>query len=164
MDLILDDRQDKLEVSEELIEKIKDIIIECLDYEGYDDNYEVSLSFVDNKEIHELNREYRGVDRVTDVLSFPLLSDDFEDVELEEESLGDIVVSLERALEQSIEYNHSFEREVCFLICHSMFHLLGYDHDTDENTKEMREKEEHILNKLNITRSSFYETRKLVKV
>ena len=58
MDLILDDRQDKLEVSEELIEKIKDIIIECLDYEGYDDNYEVSLSFVDNKEIHELNREY----------------------------------------------------------------------------------------------------------
>lgn len=100
MDLILDDRQDKLEVSEELIEKIKDIIIECLDYEGYDDNYEVSLSFVDNKEIHELNREYRGVDRVTDVLSFPLLSDDFEDVELEEESLGDIVVSLERALEQ----------------------------------------------------------------
>ena len=152
MDLILDDRQDKLEVSEELIEKIKDIIIECLDYEGYDDNYEVSLSFVDNKEIHELNREYRGVDRVTDVLSFPLLSDDFEDVELEEESLGDIVVSLERALEESIEYNHSFEREVCFLICHSMFHLLGYDHDTDENTKEMREKEEHILNKLNITR------------
>ena len=152
MDLILDDRQDNLEVSEELIEKIKDIIIECLDYEGYDDNYEVSLSFVDNKEIHELNREYRGVDRVTDVLSFPLLSDDFEDVELEEESLGDIVVSLERALEQSIEYNHSFEREVCFLICHSMFHLLGYDHDTDENTKEMREKEEHILNKLNITR------------
>ena len=152
MDLILDDRQDKLEVSEELIEKIKDIIIECLDYEGYDDNYGVSLSFVDNKEIHELNREYRGVDRVTDVLSFPLLSDDFEDVELEEESLGDIVVSLERALEQSIEYNHSFEREVCFLICHSMFHLLGYDHDTDENTKEMREKEEHILNKLNITR------------
>ncbi|MEL0691723.1 rRNA maturation RNase YbeY [Clostridioides difficile] len=152
MDLILDDRQDKLEVSEELIEKIKDIIIECLDYEGYDDNYEVSLSFVDNKAIHELNREYRGVDRVTDVLSFPLLSDDFEDVELEEESLGDIVVSLERALEQSIEYNHSFEREVCFLICHSMFHLLGYDHDTDENTKEMREKEEHILNKLNITR------------
>ncbi|MCC0631417.1 MULTISPECIES: rRNA maturation RNase YbeY [unclassified Clostridioides] len=152
MDLILDDRQDKLEVNEELIEKIKDIILECLDYEGYDDNYEVSLSFVDNKEIHELNREYRGVDRPTDVLSFPLLSDDFEDIELEEESLGDIVVSLERALEQSIEYNHSFEREVCFLICHSMFHLLGYDHDTDENTKEMREKEEYILNKLNITR------------
>ena len=138
MELIIDDRQDKLEVSEELIEKIKDIILECLDYEDYDDNYEVSLSFVDNKEIHQLNNEYRGIDRATDVLSFPLL--------------GDIVISLERAFEQSQEYNHSFEREVCFLVCHSMFHLLGYDHDTEENTKEMRQKEEYILNKLGITR------------
>ena len=134
-----------------VIEKIKDIIIECLDYEGYDDDYEVSLSFVDNKEIHELNKQFRGIDRPTDVLSFPMLSDDF-DIELEEESLGDIVISLERAFEQSKEYNHSFEREVCFLVCHSTFHLLGYDHDTEENTKQMREKEEYILNKLNITR------------
>ena len=140
MELIIDDRQDKLNVSEELIEKIKDIIIECLDYEGYDDDYEVSLSFVDNKEIHELNKQFRGIDRPTDVLSFPMLSDDF-DIELEEESLG-----------ESKEYNHSFEREVCFLVCHSTFHLLGYDHDTEENTKQMREKEEYILNKLNITR------------
>ncbi|GAA3646855.1 rRNA maturation RNase YbeY [Asaccharospora irregularis] len=151
MEIILDDRQDKISVSEELIDKIKDIILECLDYEGYDYSYEVSLSFVDNKEIQELNREFRGIDRATDVLSFPLLTDEF-DIELEEESLGDIVISLERALEQSLEYDHSFEREVCFLVCHSMFHLLGYDHDTDENTKEMREKEEYILNKLNITR------------
>ena len=120
MELIIDDRQDKLNVSEELIEKIKDIIIE-------------------------------GIVRPTDVLSFPMLSDDF-DIELEEESLGDIVISLERAFEQSKEYNHSFEREVCFLVCHSTFHLLGYDHDTEENTKQMREKEEYILNKLNITR------------
>ena len=139
---------------QELIEKIKDIILECLDYEGYDDDYDISLSFVDNKEIHELNRMYRGIDRATDVLSFPMLSDDeFEiEIELEEKSLGDIVISLERAFEQSIDYNHSFEREVCFLVCHSMFHLLGYDHDTEENTKEMREKEEYILNKLSITR------------
>ena len=151
MELIIDDRQDKLNVSEELIEKIKDIIIECLDYEGYDDDYEVSLSFVDNKEIHELNKQFRGIDRPTDVLSFPMLSDDF-DIELEEESLGDIVISLDRAFEQSKEYNHSFEREVCFLVFHSTFHLLGYDHDTEENTKQMREKEEYILNKLNITR------------
>lgn len=137
MEIILDDRQDKIKVSEDLLEKIHDIIVESLHYEGYDDNYEVSLSFVDNEEIHELNRQYRGVDRATDVLSFPLLTDDF-DVEIEEESLGDIVISLERALEQSEEYNHSFEREVCFLVCHSMFHLLGYDHDTEENTKDMR--------------------------
>ncbi|AUN13361.1 metal-dependent hydrolase [[Clostridium] sordellii] len=151
MEIILDDRQDKIKVSEDLLEKIHDIIVESLHYEGYDDNYEVSLSFVDNEEIHELNRQYRGVDRATDVLSFPLLTDDF-DVEIEEESLGDIVISLERALEQSEEYNHSFEREVCFLVCHSMFHLLGYDHDTEENTKDMRKREEDVLNKLNITR------------
>ncbi|MEG0180871.1 MAG: rRNA maturation RNase YbeY [Clostridium sp.] len=151
MEIILDDRQDKLKVSEELLGKIHDIIVESLYYEGYEDNYEVSLSFVDNEEIHELNREYRGVDRATDVLSFPLLTDEF-DVEMEEESLGDIVISLERALEQSEEYNHSFEREVCFLVCHSMFHLLGYDHDTEENTKDMRKREEDVLNKLNITR------------
>ena len=74
MELIIDDRQNKLKVSEELIEKIKDIILECLDYEGYDDDYDISLSFVDNKEIHELNRMYRGIDRATDVLSFPMLS------------------------------------------------------------------------------------------
>lgn len=152
MELIIDDRQNKLKISEELIEKIKDIILECLDYEGYDDDYDVSLSFVDNKEIHELNKMYRGIDRATDVLSFPMLSDDEFEIELEEKSLGDIVISLERAFEQSIDYNHSFKREVCFLVCHSMFHLLGYDHDTEENTKEMREKEEYILNKLSITR------------
>lgn len=153
MELIIDDRQNKLQVSEELIEKIKDIILECLDYEGYDDDYDISLSFVDNKEIHELNKIYRGIDRPTDVLSFPMLDEEFDfDIELEEKSLGDIVISLERAFEQSLEYNHSFEREVCFLVCHSMFHLLGYDHDTEENTKEMREKEEYILNKLSITR------------
>lgn len=151
MEIILDNRQDKIKVSEDLLGKINDIIVETLYYEGYDDNYEVSLSFVDNEEIHELNREYRGVDRATDVLSFPLLTDEFE-VEIEEESLGDIVISLERALEQSEEYNHSFEREVCFLVCHSMFHLLGYDHDTEENTKDMRKREEDVLNKLNITR------------
>ena len=152
MRYIFDDRQDKIDIKDELYEKIEDIVEEVLDYEGYSDDYDISISFVDNKEIHELNKQFRGVDRATDVLSFPMLSDEFEDVEYEEMSLGDIVVSLERALEQSIEYGHSFEREVCFLVCHSMFYLLGYDHDTDENTREMREKEEAVLTKLNITR------------
>ena len=77
---------------------------------------------------------------------------DENSVEFEEKTLGDIVISLEKAKEQSEDYNHSFEREICFLTCHSMFHLLGYDHDNDENTKIMREKEKYILNKLNITR------------
>ena len=152
MRYIFDDRQEKIDIKDELYEKIEDIVEEVLDYEGYSDDYDISISFVDNKEIHELNKQFRAVDRATDVLSFPMLSDEFEDVEYEEMSLGDIVVSLERALEQSIEYGHSFEREVCFLVCHSMFHLLGYDHDTEENTREMREKEEAVLTKLNITR------------
>lgn len=152
MRYMFDDRQEKIDVKDELYEKIEDIVEEVLDYEGYSDDYDISISFVDNKEIHELNKQFRGVDRATDVLSFPMLSDEFEDVEYEEMSLGDIVISLERALEQSIEYGHSFEREVCFLVCHSMFHLLGYDHDTEENTREMREKEEAVLTKLNITR------------
>ena len=144
MRYIFDDRQDKIDIKDELYEKIEDIVEEVLDYEGYSDDYDISISFVDNKEIHELNKQFRGVDRATDVLSFPMLSDEFEDVEYEEMSLGDIVVSLERALEQSIEYGHSFEREVCFLVCHSMFHLLGYDHDTEENTREMRERKKKL--------------------
>ena len=151
MELIVDNRQDKINISDELIKQIEEVVLECLRYEKYDEDYEVSLSFVDNEEIHILNKEYRSVDRPTDVLSFPLLDDEF-DIELGEKALGDIVISLERALEQSEEYNHSFEREVCFLVCHSMFHLMGYDHDNDENTKEMRKKEEGVLNKLGIMR------------
>ena len=152
MELIIDNRQDKLEVNEDLMEKIKDIISECLDYEGYDDDYEVSLSFVDNKEIHQLNRDFRGVNRPTDVLSIPLLVEDEFDVDFGEESLGDIVISLERALEQSIEFNHSFFREASYLVIHSVLHLLGYDHMDEIEKRAMRNREEYILNKLNIPR------------
>ncbi len=136
-------------LSYEFFNKIAENVFNHLDIA--ENTYEISLLITDDETIHNLNKEYRQKDKPTDVLSFPMLSDDF-DIELEEESLGDIVISLERAFEQSREYNHSFEREVCFLVCHSMFHLLGWDHDTDENTREMREKEEHILNKLGITR------------
>ncbi|OPJ56993.1 rRNA maturation RNase YbeY [Alkalithermobacter paradoxus] len=149
MELLIDNRQNKIDIDDKLICMIENVVIESLRYEGFREDYEVSLSFVDNEEIHYLNREYRGVDRPTDVLSFPLLDDSFD---IEEKALGDIVISLEKALEQSKEYNHSFEREVAFLVCHSMFHLMGYDHDTDENTKVMREKEERVLSKLNIVR------------
>ncbi|MDR1774431.1 MAG: rRNA maturation RNase YbeY [Clostridioides sp.] len=161
MNIIFEDRQEKIKLNEDIMNDIKNIMIECLNYEGYDDDYDVSLSFVDNDEIRELNREFRNIDKATDVLSFPLFTEEaeenfaqmpFEEVEFGEISLGDIVISLERAKEQSVEYNHSLKREVCFLVCHSMFHLLGYDHDTDENTKDMRKREKDILNKLNITK------------
>lgn len=153
MELIIDNRQGKINISNELIKQMEEVVLECLRYEEYDEGYEVSLSFVDNEEIHKLNKEYRSVDRPTDVLSFPLIDDEFDfEIDIEEKILGDIVISLEKALEQSEEYKHSFEREVCFLVCHSMFHLMGYDHDNDENTKEMRKKEEAVLNKLGIIR------------
>ncbi|SHK14921.1 rRNA maturation RNase YbeY [Tepidibacter formicigenes] len=152
MELIVDNRQNKIEVNKNLIDIIKNVISESLKYEGFDEDYEVSLSFVDNEEIHTLNKEFRGVDRPTDVLSFPLIEENDFNIEFEEKALGDIVISMEKALEQSREYNHSFEREVAFLVCHSMFHLMGYDHDTEENTKIMRGKEEAVLSKLGIVR------------
>ena len=132
---------------------VEKVLQKCYEEEKLlDSKLIITITFTTPEQIHKINKEYRQVDRPTDVLSFPLLVEDEFDVDFGEESLGDIVISLERAFEQSREYNHSFEREVCFLVCHSMFHLLGYDHDTEENTKEMREKEEHILNKLGITR------------
>ena len=170
MELIIDDRQDKLNVSEELIEKIKDIIIECLDYEGYDDDYEVSLSFVDNKEIHQLNRDFRGVNRPTDVLSFPMIDyetpSDFDSLEEEfdtntedyfnpdtgELMRGDIVVSVEKVLEQAEKYGHTPTRELAFLVAHSMMHLFGYDHMTEDESRVMEAKQREVLDNLGITR------------
>jgi len=161
MNILIDDRQNKID-STHLREIVEEVIKTVLEVEGVVDNVEVSVSFVDNEEIHKLNKYYRGVDRETDVLSFPLvefeeiyqeleISDASEPIE-QVEPIGDIVISLEKALEQSIEYGHSFEREVAYLTAHSMFHLLGYDHETEEEKKVMREKEEIVMNKLNIGR------------
>lgn len=157
MELIVDNLQDKYTINKNIINSLENVIKLALIEEGVKYNVEISLTFVDNKKIRELNNSFRKIDKVTDVLSFPL----YEKIEIEnmktkktvgEIPLGDIVLSLEKANEQAIEYGHSSEREICFLICHSMFHLLGYDHDNDENTKLMRLKEEKILNELGITR------------
>ncbi len=150
MNIELDNRQDKMEIEEELMKKLESVMEKCLEYEGWNSDYEVSMVFVDNDQIRELNRDFRDIDRATDVLSFPLVEEG--ESQLEEKLLGDIVISLERALEQSREYAHSFEREMAFLVCHSMFHLMGYDHDTEENTRVMRSKEEDVLGKLGIKR------------
>ena len=135
--------------------------------EGVECQYQISLLFVDNEEIREINNETRNIDRATDVLSFPML--DFEDKKVfnemylnydfdetfkdgDELILGDMVLSLERALEQSEEYGHSYEREVSYLVVHSILHLLGYDHMEEDDKKRMRKREEEILNKLQIRR------------
>lgn len=116
---------------------------------------EVSVSFVSLEEIHKLNKEYRGVDRATDVLSFPMYERGEIPCETEEGvfvELGDVVICADKARQQAEEYGHSYERELLYLFVHSVFHLLGYDHEDEEEKKQMREKEELVMNKLGITR------------
>jgi len=129
----------------------------ALKEEGVCSDTELSVSFVGLDEIHELNRQYRGVDRPTDVLSFPMYErgeipseEDLEEGESIE--LGDVVICTDKAKEQAEEYGHSYERELMYLFVHSIFHLLGYDHEDEEEKKEMREKEELVMTELGITR------------
>lgn len=146
MEIYIDNRQDKVKLDDTIYETLEEVIKECLLLEEEPLSYEVSLSFVDNKEIRELNREYRNLDKETDVLSFPIEEDFLVPVPL----LGDIIISVEKALEQSIEYNHSLLREISYLTVHSMFHLLGYDHMEEEGKKLMRYKEKEVMKRLKI--------------
>ena len=128
--------------------------------EKFGKDAEVSVSFVSNNEIKNLNKIYREKDSVTDVLSFPLTSEDGT-VEVNPETgavqLGDVVISLETAVKQAQNYGHSLEREVGFLTVHSMLHLLGYDHETSLlDQRIMREKEESVLEKLGISRDATF--------
>ncbi|MEW9097259.1 MAG: rRNA maturation RNase YbeY [Clostridiaceae bacterium] len=165
--IYIDDRQNKIKVKEDLEKLIEELVDYSLREEGVSIDYEVSILFVDNESIREINREERGIDRETDVLSFPMLhypqgkvfkeaylNYKFKPEDLYEDKLilGDIVLSLEKAEEQRIEFNHSFEREVCYLIIHSILHLLGYDHMEEEEKTLMRKREEEILDKFNIVR------------
>ena len=127
--------------------------------EKFEHDAEVSVSFVDNKEIRQLNKIYRNKDKSTDVLSFPLGENDVYDVNNETGAylLGDVVISIETAIKQAQMYNHTLEREVGFLTVHSMLHLLGYDHETTPiDAAIMREKEEQVLEYLGITRDKEY--------
>ena len=119
---------------------------------GLEDD-ELSILLCNNEKIHELNKAYRGIDRPTDVLSFALNEgEDYKGSEEEHHLLGDMIISLERTKEQSIEYGHSFERELAYLTTHSCLHILGYDHMTDEDKNEMRTEEEFILSNLGYIR------------
>jgi len=112
---------------------------------------ELNVIFIDNQAIQTINRDYRGLDQPTDVISFAFC-DSPSIIEYEYELLGDIYVSVEKAHEQAIEYGHSFDREIGFLTVHGMFHLLGYDHLIESDAKIMRQKEEGILNANRITK------------
>jgi probable rRNA maturation factor len=120
-----------------------------------DEQGEVSVSFVSDEEIHALNREYRGVDRPTDVLSFALDEGEaFPVGDAEERMLGDIVISVPRAVEQANEYGHSTIREIAFLLVHGFLHLCGYDHDDSESERVMFGLQEEILDTLGIHRGA----------
>ncbi len=147
MELYIDDRQDKVKLDKDIFEAVENAIKETLLLEGKSLNYEISLTFVDNEEIRKLNREYRKVDRETDVLSFPMEQDESQ---FPVPMLGDIVISAEKTLEQSIEYGHSFVREISYLTVHSMLHLLGYDHMNENEKLTMRNKEKEVMKKLKI--------------
>lgn len=162
----IDNRQNKIDFTEEMKILINEAVECTIKYENFNKPYELSIIVTDNNEIREINKQFRGIDKETDVLSFPMLDFDegyYEDGEVEidiedinPESgavvLGDMIISLEKAKEQSIEYGHSFERELAFLVVHSMLHLLGYDHEEEEDRIIMRQKEEEILNNLGLSR------------
>lgn len=155
---ILENETDE-EISESQINELNSVCCEVMKNEECNFDAEISFTFTDNENIQEINRDYRGIDRPTDVLSFPMLEFDGSEIDAEFETedgcvmLGDIVISIERAREQAKEFGHSMRRELAFLTAHSMLHLLGYDHVDDEvGEKMMIEKQNKALNSLGITR------------
>lgn len=127
--------------------------------EGFHDSAEISVRFVDNEQIKDLNTQFRNIEKETDVLSFPLGANGEYDRNPSTGAalLGDIVISMQKAMEQAEEYGHSLDREVAFLTVHSMLHLLGYDHvDGGLEAVRMREKEETVLTQLGLKRNGSY--------
>ncbi|MCK9443120.1 MAG: rRNA maturation RNase YbeY [Tissierellaceae bacterium] len=147
MELYIDDNQSKVNIGEDIEKELFRVVKKVLEIENIAKEYEISISFVDNETIKKLNRDYRGVDMDTDVLSFPL--EDNIDVG-GPTLLGDIIISLEKALEQSKDFGHTLEREIAYLTVHSMLHLLGYDHMEEEEKFIMRSKEKEIMKQLGI--------------
>lgn len=154
VDIIIENQQDKLEYTNALDSLIKDAIIKSLENEGFDTPSEISVTIVDNEQIRNINKDHRGIDKATDVLSFPMLDmidgtleADEGDYDMDENKLilGDIVVSLEKAKEQADDYGHSLEREIAFLVTHGIFHLLGYDHENKDDEEIMIGKQEKVL-------------------
>lgn len=157
MPIYLTNMQKAVEVTEDMEGLIQNVVNTALAEEDVNLASEVSVVLVDDPYIHKMNLEYRSIDRPTDVLSFAMLEEDEDEPEIlgqadPEPMLGDIIISLETALRQAAEYNHSVEREVAFLTLHGTLHLLGYDHMEEDETKEMRDREEAILAIMDLTR------------
>lgn len=150
---MVDETGELLEASLQLVEEV---VKKAAEVEGITEDYEVSMTFVDNETIREMNREYRNKDEVTDVISFALNEEGEDELPIiggeAEQLLGDIIISIPRASEQAENYGHSFERELAFLAVHGFLHLLGYDHLSEEEEKIMFAKQEDILQAYGLTR------------
>lgn len=147
---------DGIEKNIEQEELINEIIDLCFKEEKLTDKtIYINIILTTPENIKKINQQYRKIDKETDVLSFPM----FEKNEISqinpkiEEVLGDIIISVERVEQQAVEYGHSFKRELAYMVVHGFYHLMGYDHIEEVDKKEMRQKEENILNKLNISRN-----------
>ena len=146
---------DKYPITYKMKMLVRASVLATLAYEGYEPECEISVTFTDDEGIRAVNRQYRNIDKATDVLSFPLT--DFEGgteppADEPEVSLGDIVISLERAMAQAEEFGHSLEREVAFLAVHSTLHLLGYDHElSEEDDADMRRRQREILETMGLS-------------
>lgn len=161
MKISIRNEQDKLKVTKEIRDVVKEAVKKSLDFMEFGTNFEISVMFVDDEEIRTLNKLHRNIDRSTDVLSFPMFEYDENGEIIEEYAdfnkngellLGDIVISLEHAEAQALEYGHSFLREVGFLTVHSMLHLFGYDHMTKEDEEEMFSYQAEILEEMGLKR------------
>ena len=144
---------------QEYEETIKKVIEKCYKEENLlECKLIITITLTNNENIKIINKEYRNIDRATDVLSFPMFEKEDLDKKiknkdfLHEDILGDIIISVEKVREQAEEYGHSFERELSYMVVHGFYHLMGYDHMEEEEKVEMRKKEDKILNDLKITR------------
>ena len=157
----LENDQAKIGFADSVLERLQQGLQAVAQLNDLEEDAEVDVTIVDDEEIHALNRDYRGMDKPTDVLSFALdeEAEDSDEPELiggpEEHLYGDIIISAETALRQAEEYGHGLEREMTYLAVHGMFHLLGYDHMTEEDKAEMRAKEEEALRAINLSEEYF---------
>jgi probable rRNA maturation factor len=148
MEIFINDNQDKYPLKEKYNEMIFKIIEAIMFYEEFKKDFEICITIIDNSYIKQLNKDYRGIDRETDVLSFAMLDGEEFDIEINEVEpiiLGDIFISIDKVIEQSKTYEHSFERELGFLVTHGVYHLLGYDHQDKESEKIMFDKQKKIM-------------------
>ena len=150
---------DGIDEKEEYKNVIEKVLSQCFKEEELENSKLcITVTLTTPETIQEINKRYRNIDRATDVLSFPMFEKDELDKKIQkndfenEDILGDIVVSVDKVKDQAIEYGHSFERELSYMIVHGFYHLMGYDHIEEEDKKIMRKKEEYILEKLNISR------------